>query len=216
MLAPLHRAAAHSWTVITRAWADTISFCGWSWRTVTLVVLPGVVAFVFAVLIPGADGFTEYLRSGFFGLIISLSVFALIFATNLMVIPSLIDQELRQQIEAHLAHVQERDDAEEVARFLQERYDIGSAIGSGRHNLDYKRARAAWQWHQKNLKLFEQLLPEHEFFMYKTIAPDPESKGSRLRLPFQSMQYIELHNARLGKLRLIVGRLLESATGPAQ
>jgi uncharacterized membrane protein len=196
--------------VVKRAWIDSVAFVGWNRQRMLLVALPGVVAFVFLLVIPGADGFVEYLRSGFFAVIVSLSVFALIFAIKLLLTPSRIDYELREELSRHMQRLEQRADKDEIAQVLQERYDLGAAILGGRATLDYREALDAYRWHADNLRIFKDLIPRNEYFMYKTIAPDPEPSGGARKLPFIArISYRSFHEQRLGKLRLILGRMLD-------
>lgn len=174
-----------------------------------LVVLPGLMAFIFLLKFPGNDGLTEYLRSGLFAVIVSVTVFALIFVINLLLTPSRMDYELRQELSSHMRRVEQRANQDEITQVLQDRYDAGAAISGGRTSLDYRGALDAYRWHRENLKIFEGLIPRNEYFMYKTIAPDPEPKGGKRKLSFlRGVSYGAHHEHRLGKLRLILGRLL--------
>ena len=117
--------------------------------------------------------------------------------------------ELRQELNGYMRRMECRADQDEIAQVLQDRYDVGVAIIRGSAYFDHRSSQEAYRWHQKNLKIFEGLIPRDEYFMYKTIAPDPEPKGGGRRLPFiMGSSYHAYHEQRLGKLRLILGRLL--------
>lgn len=208
----LRRAMRHTWIVLKRAWAESISFIGWSWRTVMLLLLPAIVAFVFLALFPANEGFRDYLVSGFYALVVSTIVFALIFSFNLLLAPSALYFELSDELSAQIAQIRERADKNEIADILKRRYDEGNAIRNrhGIANFSRLETQKAMRWHQENLRLFKDLLPDDEYYMYETIAPDPDvDTGSPPSSSFWFFNYHEIHAARLGKLRRITARVLK-------
>jgi len=212
MLGHLKKALSYYWIVIKRAWSETISIFGWGWKSVVLLVLPAIVAFVFLVRFPDEKGFADYLVSGVYAVVVSAVVFAIVFSFYLLLAPSMLYSEIRNQLSEQMAQIRQRANRLEIADILKRCYEDGKAIkkSGGIVNFTGLEVRKAKRWHQENLRLFKDLLPGDEYYMYETLVEDPDPDDGPLpTLGFGLLNYHEVHGARLKKLRLIIARVLK-------
>ena len=199
--------------VLHRAWTDTRRFFGWNKRTIVMPILFGVGSlfhlwwFGVSAMMDEIDLFISYSLAPVGAFTILLFLWNMIAAPPRMEYEAsqkaeTTERELRSSQSILQAQVKKKQGNETLAKNLQVIFDNGSELLNQTPGNFGEWTGQVIAWFQEAEAEMEGNLPASEIHMFRTISPVPKVK----------QDYVVTRSAldaRLRKLRLIIGRLLD-------
>lgn len=172
-------------------------------------LLGNVLIFVVASLalwaIVGIEGALGGLPKTISFLVAVVLVFAAFYAVNFIAVQHRMDREAREEIESLEQIISGGEEGAAIAQPLRRKLKEAQAELANRSMSAYRCTIWANNWEQAVLDLMRKDLPEHEIHMFESISTLPKnpSQYGGGDTPYEAL------NAKAGKLRQIVNRLLQ-------